>query len=200
MKKNLCLHFHNTYAHPTWQSGNLLLEESICLVRWPFDHVVTWEIENLISALLQYLWPSNLAEQLLGVSGGAIFKVTWTFDCVVTWQMKKSYKYTSAVPMAIKLDRVQLTLRRPNTPSHVTFWSSGLVTNARLYISTSAVSMTTKLDRVVTCDGGTPTSRACDLLVMWSRDKWKKLFLYFHNTYGHQTWQSDNVRSEDPIH
>ena len=66
----------------------------------------------------------------------------------------------------------------PYTPSHVTFWSSGLVTNVRPYICTSAIPMATKLERVVTCDGGTTTSRLCDLLIMWSREKWKKNYIW----------------------
>ena len=90
-------------------------------------------------------------------------------------------------------------VRRPQAPRHVTFWSSGLVTNVRPYICTSAISMATKLDRVVTCNGGTPASRLCELLIMWSRDKWKKkLYLNFHNTSGHQTWQAVTYSQKTP--
>ena len=59
--------------------------------------------------------------------------------------------------------------------------------------------MATKLSRVVTYGGGTPTSKLCNLLNTWSRDKCKTLYLHFHNIYGHQTWQSGNLQSEDPI-
>ena len=62
-----------------------------------------------------------------------ISKVTWTLDYLVTWQMKKTYIYTSAIPMAIKLGRV------------------------------------------VICGEGTQHSKPRDLLITWSRDKWKKL-------------------------
>ena len=114
--KNLSLHFPNTGDHQFWQGGNLPVEEPTYLVRWPFDHVVTW-------------------------------------------QMNKFYVWTYTVPR------------------------------------------TTKLNRVVTCDGKTPTSMSCDFLILWSRDKWKKkLYLNFHNTYGRKTLQSRNLRLVDPIH
>ena len=48
----------------------------------------------------------------------------------------------------------------------------------KTYISTSAISMTIKLGRMVTCDGGTPTSRSCDILIMWSRDKWRRNYTW----------------------
>ena len=35
--------------------------------------------------------------------------------------------------------------------------------------------MATKLGKVVTCGGGNPPSKSCDLLITWSRDKFKKL-------------------------
>ena len=65
-------------------------------------------------------------------------------------------------------------VRRPHTSSHVTFCSSGFMTNVRYYICTSAISMTTKLDRVVTCVGRTPASRPCDLcdhVITWQTKK-----------------------------
>ena len=43
-EKNLYLHFHNTYVHQTWYSGNLSSEDSTYLVKWPFDLMVTWQI------------------------------------------------------------------------------------------------------------------------------------------------------------
>ena len=50
-----------------------------------------------------------------------------------------------------------------------------------------AISMATKIGRMVTCGVPTNPSNSCDLLIIWSRDK---LYLHFRNTYGHQTWQS----------
>ena len=37
------------------------------------------------------------------------------------------------------------------------------------------MAMATKLDRVATFGGGTPPSKSCDLLIIWSREKLKKL-------------------------
>ena len=113
--KKLHLHFHNTYSYQTWQGGNLLSEDSTYIIRWPFDHVVTWEIQ-------------------------------------------------------------------------------------KTYICISTIPMVTKLGRAVTCGGRTSPSKSSDLLITWSRDKFKKFILHFRNTYGYQTCQSGNLRLKDPIH
>ena len=47
----------------------------------------------------------------------------------------------------------------------------------KTYICTSAISMATKFGRVVTCNGGTPSSELCILLIIWSRDKWKETYI-----------------------
>ena len=70
------------------------------------------------------------------------------------------------------------------------------------YIRTSTILMATKLGRVVTYGRRTPPSKSRDLLIIGSRDKWKKLiylYLQFHNTYGYQTWQSGNLRWGDAM-
>ena len=41
-------------------------------------------------------------------------------------------------------------------------------------------------------------SKSPDILITWSRDKLKNLYLHFHNNYGHQTWQSSCLRLGDP--
>ena len=43
----------------------------------------------------------------------------------------------------------------------------------KTYICTSAISMATKFGRVVICEGWTQPSKSRDLLILWSRDKWK---------------------------
>ena len=86
-----------------------------------------------------------------------VIVVRWPFDNVVTWQIQKTYIYSSAKPIAIRLGRV------------------------------------------ATCGWETPPSKPCDLLIMWSHDKCKNLYLHFRNIYSHQTWQSSNLRSGDPI-
>ena len=58
--------------------------------------------------------------------------------------------------------------------------------------------MATKIGRVVTCGGGTPTSKSHDLLMMWSRDKFKTLYLLFCNIYDHKAWQSSNLQWGGP--
>ena len=46
--KNLYLHFCNTYGHQTWQSSRLQWGHPTFKVMWPFDYVVTWQIQKLI--------------------------------------------------------------------------------------------------------------------------------------------------------
>lgn len=62
------------------------------------------------------------------------------------------------------------------------------------------MSMATTLGRVITYDGGTPTSKSCGLLIMGSRDTGKKLYLLFHNMYSCQPWLSGNMRVKNPNH
>ena len=99
--------------------------------------------------------------------------------------------------------------------------------------------MAFKVDRLVTYGGGIPSSKSHNLVITWSRDKWKmsefmstisiviklgsvvtyhwktphtcsgnilitfsrdkcKTYLRFYNIYGHQTWQSSNLRFGNP--
>ena len=44
----------------------------------------------------------------------------------------------------------------------------------------------------------TPSTKLRDLLITWARDKCRALYLPFHNTYDHQTWQSSYLRWENP--
>ena len=44
--KTLYLHFCNIYGHQTWQSRNLRWVEPTSKVTWPFDYVVTWQIQK----------------------------------------------------------------------------------------------------------------------------------------------------------
>ena len=68
----------------------------------------------------------------------------------------------------------------------------------KVYTCTSTIPMATKLGKMVTYCWKTPPTKSCDLLIKWSRDKCKILYLHFRNTYGHQTWQSDNLPWGDP--
>ena len=51
--------------------------------------------------------------------------------------------------------------------NHVTFQSRGHMRNVKYCICTSTIPMTSKLDRVVTYNGGISPSKSRDLLIMW---------------------------------
>ena len=74
-----------------------------------------------------------------------------------------------------KLAGVLTSVGKPHISSQMTFWSSDHMTDVKSYIWPSAVSMATKLGRVVTCGGETPPSKSRDLLIMGSRDEFKNL-------------------------
>ena len=73
----------------------------------------------------------------------------------------------------------------------------GHVTNESHYISTTRVSIATKIDRILTYFDGLLLIYSLDPLITCgfarSGDKLKALYLYYHNTYGHQTWQGDDI-------
>ena len=50
--------------------------------------------------------------------------------------------------------------------------------------------MAAKLGSVVTCGQKIPHTMLHDLLITWSRDKYKTLYLHFWGTYDHKTGQS----------
>ena len=52
--------------------------------------------------------------------------------------------------------------------------------------------------QVVTYSQKTPHNKLNNLLMTWSRDKYKTLFLHFCSTYDHKTTQSSNSRWGDP--
>ena len=81
---------------------------------------------------------------------------------------------------------------------HVTFRSCGQVRNVNSYIYISTIPIATNLGKVVTsCQKTTPT-KSCDVLIKWSRDKCKTLYLLFRNTCSHQTQQSGNLSWREP--
>ena len=57
----------------------------------------------------------------------------------------------------------------------MTFWSRDQVTNIKLYICTSTITMVTKLGWVATWVRGPQLQK--HLLITWSRDKWKKPYI-----------------------
>ena len=124
-----------------------MLEDPTYLVRWPF---ITWSRDKCKTLYLHFI---NIYGQQIWQSGNLrwrdpAFKVMWPFDYMVTWQMKKTYIWTSTIPMA------------------------------------------TKLGWVVTFGQKTSHTKLHDLLITWSRDKYKTLCLHFCSTYDHKTGQS----------
>ena len=60
--------------------------------------------------------------------------------------------------------------------------------------------MTTKLGKVVTYNGE-PHLQSHIIFWLWVHvTNEKNLYLHFHNNYGHQTWESGNLLSEDSTH
>ena len=82
--------------------------------------------------------------------GYKIHQVAWPFDYVVTWQMQKPYICTSAITMTTNSAEWQLTVGRPHPLNHVTFWSSGHVTNGKPYNCISTTPIASQSGRVVT--------------------------------------------------
>ena len=86
-----------------------------------------------------------------------------------------------------------LTVEKIHLQYHLTFRSHGQVRNVNSYICISTTPIATKLCKVVIyCQKTTPT-KSCDVLIKWSRDKCKALYLFFRNTCSHQTQQSSNL-------
>ena len=91
-----------------------------------------------------------------------------------------------------------------NNPSSLSWGTASSkprnLSNVKFYTCTSAIPMNTKLGRVVTYHGGNPPSESRERLTTWHVTNEKNWHLHFHNSYGHQTWQSGNLRSKDPTH
>ena len=68
-----------------------------------------------------------------------------------------------------------LWLEGTHLQSYVTFWLCGQAQMKKTYIWTSTIPMGTKLGRVVTYGQKIPHTKLHDLLITWSRDKYKTL-------------------------
>ena len=64
------------------------------------------------------------------------------------------------------------------------------------YFCTSTIPMATKLGRVITYGQKTPYTKLHDLLITWSRGKWKKP----KSTLTEYLWQSGNLHWGNPTH
>ena len=88
--KNLYLPFCNTYGHQNSQSNNLRWEKPnfkvgspTYLVRWPFYHVVTWQIENIWTSTI------TMATKLKRVA--IMDERPHTPNHITFWSHKKSF-------------------------------------------------------------------------------------------------------------
>ena len=91
--KNLYLLFLNTYTV-------LHLSRDHLVIRWSRDKCKTVYL-HFCNIYGHQTWQSSNLRW-----ADPIFKFTWIFDYVATWQMKKTYIYTSTMPIATKLGRV----------------------------------------------------------------------------------------------
>ena len=64
----------------------------------------------------------------------------------------------------------------------------------KAYICTSAIPMVINFGRVVTYGQKAPHTKLRCLLITWSCDKCKTLYLHFSSTYDHKTAQSGNLQ------
>ena len=84
-------------------------------------------------------------------------------------------------------------------PGTFGFRVQGHVTNKNPYISTTAVSMATKIGRMITCLDGFLPVNLHDPITLSSRclvkscDKLKPSYLQYQSPYGHQTWQDGDL-------
>ena len=93
-----------------------------------------------------------------------------------------------------------LSIGRPHICSQVTFWSSSHVTIVKPYIWSSAISMVTKLGRVITFGWGPDLQSHMTFWLHGHVANEKNLYLHPCSTYCHQTWQSGNLWLKDPTH
>ena len=148
-------------------------------VTWPFDHVATWQIENLISALSRYLWPQTW----LGGSKSRDHLTTWSRG---KWKIYMSFHilYMTAI-----LDRVMTWNRgtQPTTSRNLwTTWSGDRLKTLCLHFHNT--------HGLRTWQGNNFRWRNPTHQVMWSFYHvvtwkiFKKMYLHFLNICGPQTW------------
>ena len=101
-------------------------------VTWHINHVVTRQIENVISLPSQGLWSLNLAGSWIGWEN-LIYKVTWRS---ITWSRVKSKCFISTFtrPMSPK---TWIRMKGSHPISHVTHPLCGHVKNQNRHISST---------------------------------------------------------------
>ena len=139
--------------------------------------------------------------------GDPIFKVTWTFDYAVTWQIKRTYIYTAAIPMAIKLGRViTYGKKTPQTKSRYPLIKCCRDKCKTLYLHFHNIygHQTWQRGNLWWRDPNFKVMWPFDYVVTWQMKK--ILYLSFLNTYGHETRKSDtyglkipHIKLHDPL-
>ena len=104
------LHFHKTYGHHIWQTGELSWGSTTSKVTWTYDHVATW---SHVTNRKQYISTSpkainaKLGKVEIYNKGPPSIK---SFDTLNMWSndhmtVKERYTSTSSRTMSKKLDR-----------------------------------------------------------------------------------------------
>ena len=105
--------------------GQLSIKSHNLLITWSYK--VTWQMKNVINSLSRDLSLSNVAEGWLMIrSHMSNRKATYSFDHLVTWvhvTNELRYIFTSAMPIATKLNRVMACTRSLHSKSSLVLWS-----------------------------------------------------------------------------
>ena len=96
------------------------------------EHVVTWQIKEVIFPLSQGLWTPSLAEWWLRMREPHP-QVTWHINHVVTWQIKDVKSPLSQALWNPNLPEWWRRVKGPHLQSHLTDGSSGHVTNQKYF-------------------------------------------------------------------
>ena len=120
---------------------------------WPFGDVVTWKIENLMSTLLQHLWPPKLVGWRFrkGVPHPShqVTMLNYVHIDLLTMWTRNKWKTLYVHFHNTKLGMGWHNVEGLNPPSHMTCWSRSHVTNERSYICSATILMVTKLVMVL---------------------------------------------------
>ena len=157
----------------------------------PFDYRVTWYMKKNYICKNAIPMATKL-RRVVTCSGGTLlqYHVTFWLHGHLTNE-KNLYLYFNNI-YGLKTWQSG-KLRWGNPTFKVILWLWGQVTHEKTYIFNSVIPMVTKLGRAVTYCWETPPTKLHGLLIMWSCDKCKTLYLHFRNTFDHQTWLSRNL-------
>ena len=152
---------------------------------WLGGHVT--DLKNLYLLFRNTYGHQNWQNNNLGW-GNPTFKVMWPFDYVVTWQTQKTYLHLHNTK-ATKLGRVLTYIGGiPSTTSSnllISWKTKNLITVFPQYLEPpNLASINLRLEH---------STKSCDNLITWSREKLKNIYLHFNNICGSQTWQSGGL-------